>query len=119
MSNSQITIPRQRRFLPIALIQLECHPFITIGEWDPTSEPFVADPPVLASVAKAGFDVRTLEASCRKLYIDWHRTRVFATLDWLKDRIPAVCRHSADTTLPPVVVFPEGSIPVEFLDHIC
>src|SRR4051812_28723777 len=92
--------------LNVAVVQLECHPVLTIGARSFLDEPFVSGSgkPLLYQLADHGIDVDGLRRSCRLRYLIWHCARVKAVLDWFGS-LPQTHR-------PDVIVFPEGSIPL-------
>lgn len=91
--------------LRIAICQLECHPALHIGTAALVEEPFLLESSSLAKLRAAGLPVDDLQHLSKESYIPWQCRRVAGVLDALA---------SLDRT-PDLVIFPEGSIPVEGL----
>lgn len=91
----------------VALCQLECHPAISTSHLNYLNEPFVPEmgKPSLSLLSTKGLDVVTIEALCREQYLKWHEARVASALAAL----------AAFDPLPDIVLFPEGSLPIENL----
>jgi predicted amidohydrolase len=101
-----------QKFLRVVIVQLSCHPFLSIGGREDATEPFISEPRILASLRDHNFDVSSLQSCCRSQYFEWHYNRTFGVLDWL-NRENLI--NPTDKTFPSVVIFPEGSVPPEFL----
>ena len=96
--------------LRIAVCQVECHPAIFASNVNYVSEPFVpvVGQPSMSLLSGRGLDFAGLETLCRDQYLAWHEARVAAVLQFLRGLDPP----------PDVVLFPEGSIPLELLRPI-
>ncbi len=92
--------------LRIAVCQIECHPFVTVGDRNFAAEPFLPfDKVSLASLARHALDVSQLQSTFYEHYLAWQTKRLRAILETLSN--PAFTPH--------IMVFPEGSVPLDFL----
>jgi hypothetical protein len=98
--------------LPVVIVQLACHPSISVHNRDATAEPFLSDPSILETLQHTKFEIDEIRTICRSAYLTWHRKRVEGVLKWLEVAFPDLF---VDHALPPVIIFPEGAIPASFL----
>ena len=93
----------------IAACQLETHPAL-YGDIAYLEEPFVPRPgePSLSLLGTKGVEVTSLQEHCLEQYSAWNQSRVQGVLKHLSSFEPT----------PDIVLFPEGSIPVECLPDV-
>ncbi len=96
------------RIIRIAVCQIECHPALYTGGVGPLEEPFNPENVSLSGLSMRGLQVDALQGICRREYLRWQQVRLESILKFLGDLEPA----------PDVVLFPEGSIPIEGLKLI-
>lgn len=94
----------------VAVCQLECHPALTIADFDYLREPVV--PPdrslSLAGLSRHSLDFAGLQGECERRYLAWHEARVQAVLAFL----------ASFTKVPDLIVFPEASLPLSLLPAV-
>ncbi len=95
----------------IALCQLEVHPALYLGDVGYLEEPF--PPPKkksvsLSGLARVGVATDKLQEHCLRTYTRWQERRIEAVLAHLE----------VSGTAPDLVMFPEGSVPVDLLPVI-
>lgn len=93
------------RSIRVAVCQIECHPALYTGGVAPLEEPFNPVNVSLSGLSMRGLQVNALQGICRREYLGWQQLRLESILKFLGDLEPA----------PDVVLFPEGSIPIEDL----
>lgn len=94
--------------LRVAVCQLKSHPALCLPACHYLDEPFVPRGSSLTQLSTKGLRVDSLRMHCRRSYIDWQVERVRALLSHLQSFEPA----------PDVVLFSEGALPVEALEHV-
>ena len=92
-----------------AVIQLTCHPYLTIGGRDYSSEPFLDDTELILSRLSTSMDISSAREVCRQHYDKFQAWRVASSLEWITKQWSL---NRSDEKDPPehIVVFPEGSL---------
>jgi hypothetical protein len=94
------------RKIRAAICQIEAHPAIFTSHISYLEEPFSPDDDLsLSHLQVRGIDVTTIQAQCKKAYIQWNETRLNSILEFLGSQDP----------IPDIILFPECSIPINSL----
>ena len=97
--------------ISLAVCQIESHPALKLGDINYLCEPFIPLEDTnlfLGSLARDNLGTKDLQEMCRSEYLEWHKYRIKAVLEFLKTL----------EELPDVIVFPECSIPLPILPYI-
>ena len=94
----------------LAICQIECHPALYRGRLAYLEEPFVPESyeVSLSRLGSFGIHISSIQQFCKDEYIKWHAERIKTILN-----TPLL-----NGEIPTVVVFPEGSIPIDCLSLV-
>lgn len=96
--------------LRVFVVQIESHPFITVGARNLSREPFMPSDnsgTIMERLAKT-MDTSGVALELGNRYRDWHDMRHAAILSWIRT---AIDRHSVEgSEYENLIVFPEGGV---------
>ena len=98
------------RNISIGLCQLESHPAFYINNYHQICEPFKNEKfeNTISYLATKGLPVDVIQEQCKKEYTNWQNYRIKSILYHIEMKYPDL----------DLIVFPEGSIPIESLTSI-
>lgn len=94
----------------VYVVQIESHPFITVGAIELSREPFIplnGSGMIMERLAKT-MDIGGVAKEIGSRYIQWHDQRHRAVMNWIENHMKT--KRNTDKKLHHFVVFPEGGI---------